>query len=280
MNGVGSVRVDGADLHVTQRGQGPMCLVPCSIGTAHFELLTARLADRFTIVCVDPRGGGRSTGHAADLTFDLLARDFEAVRTAVGVPRWWVLGYSILGSLAIEYARRCPETVSHVVVTGTPPHGDMARVVQAGMAYVAAAASAERQQIFAANMAALPPGTDPRMAVPAQTPLRFYDARFDVTPLYAVAEVKPALFSQLMGPLTSGWDVTVGAPLRVPLLVAHGKHDYVVPHTMWDDVLPKLATATFELFEHSGHQPFFEEPQRFAEVVTEWMSRAPTGHAQ
>jgi proline iminopeptidase len=257
-----------------------MCLVPCSIGTRHFELLTAKLAEHFTIVCVDPRGGGRSTGNPADLTFDVLARDFEAVRTAVGAPRWWVLGYSILGSLAIEYARRCPDTVSHAVVAGTPPNGDMAGMVQAGMAYIEREASLERKRVFAENMAKLPPGTDPRQAVPAQTPFRFYDPHFDVMPLYATADVKPLFFAHLMGALSSGWDVTAGPPLRVPLLVAHGKHDYVVPHTMWNDVLPKLTTATFELFERSGHQPFFEEPQRFAEVVTAWMSQAAAGRAQ
>ena len=275
-----SVLVNGAEIHYTVHGRGPMCLVPCSIGTGHFELLTAGLADRFTIVCVDPRGAGRSTGNAADLTFDVLARDLEAVRAAVGAERWWVLGYSIVGSLAIEYARRCPDTVSHVVVAGTPPHGDMARVVQEGIAYVAAAASVERKQIFADNMAALPPGTDPRMAVPAQTPLRFFDPKFDVMPLYRVAEVKPDFFAHLMGALTSSWDVLEGPPLRVPLLVAHGQHDFVVPHTMWADVLPRLPTASFALFERSGHQPFFEEPGRFADVVSEWMDRPAAGQPQ
>ena len=66
----------------------------------------------------------------------------------------------------------------------------------------------------------------------------------------------------------------------MPLLVAHGKHDYVVPHTMWEGVLPQLPTASFQLFDRSGHQPFFEEPQRFGQVVTEWMGQAPAGRAR
>jgi proline iminopeptidase len=274
-----SVTVDGVDLHYTVRGQGPWCLVPCAIGAAHYELLTAGLTDRFTIVCLDMRASGRSGGQASDVTFDLLAADFEAVRRHVGAERWAVLGYSIVGAVAIEYGRRCPETVSHVIAAGTPPNGDMAGMVTAGMAYVEREASAERKRLFAENMARLPPGTDPRQAVPAQTPLRFYDARFDVTPLYAVAEVKPPFFAQLMGSLTASWDVTAGE-LRVPLLVAHGKHDYVVPHTMWADVLPRLPSASFVLFERSGHQPFFEEPERFGQVMSEWMGKAAAGLPQ
>ena len=274
-----SVIVDGVELNYTVRGQGSWCLVPCAVGVAHYELLTAGLTDRFTIVCLDMRASGRSGGQASELTLDLLARDFEAVRRHVGAERWAVLGYSIAGAVAIEYGRRCPDTVSHVIAAGTPPNGDMAGMVKAGMAYAEHQASDERKRLFAENMARLPPGTDPRQAVPAQTPLRFFDARFDVTPLYAVAEVKPLFFAQLMGPLTAAWDVTAGE-LRVPLLVAHGKHDYVVPHTMWADVLPRLPSASFVLFERSGHQPFFEEPERFGQVMSEWMGKAAAGLPQ
>ena len=38
----------------------------------------------------------------------------------------------------------------------------------------------------------------------------------------------------------------------------------------------RLPSATFELFEKSGHQPFFEEPDRFATAVTDWFA-AETG---
>ena len=275
-----TVRVEGAELHYAQRGQGPTCVVPCALGTAHYEMLTAGLAEHYSLVFVDLRGSGRSTGTPSDLTLDVLARDLEAVRVQVGASSWWVLGYSILGVPAIEYARRCPGSVSHVVVAGTPPHGDMGRLAQLSAAFFEATAPAERKQIFADNLAKLPPGTDPRMAVPAQTPMRFFDPRFDVMPLLAVIDFKPAFFAHLMGPLTSGWEITAGPPLTVPLLVAHGRHDYVVPHTMWDGVLPQLPAASFQLFERSGHQPFFEEPQRFVEVVTEWMGRAAARRTQ
>ncbi|WP_437507473.1 alpha/beta fold hydrolase [Sorangium sp. So ce1099] len=61
--------------------------------------------------------------------------------------------------------------------------------------------------------------------------------------------------------------------LRVPLLSAHGRHDYTVPCALWEGVVPTWPDATLHLFEQSGHQPFFEEPERFAAAVTDWMSR-------
>ncbi len=61
--------------------------------------------------------------------------------------------------------------------------------------------------------------------------------------------------------------------LRTPIFLAHGRHDYVVPHILWDGVVEKLPKATLQIFERSGHQPFFEEPDRFTDAVADSMAR-------
>ena len=272
------VAVDGAELHCSTRGTGPACLVLTNLGTQPLErMMPPRLSDRHTLVFVDLRGSGRSTGEPADLTFDRLAEDLEAVRTHLGFERVAVLGYSILGALAIEYGRRRPASVSHVIAVGTPPRGDMAWLAERSAAFFEQHASDDRKQILRDNMARLPPGTPPSQAIFAQTPMRFFDARFEAAPLFADAVFKPRFFEHLLGPLTAGWDVTAGADaLRVPLLIALGRHDYTVPHSVWEGIVETLPDATMQIFERSGHQPFFEEPDRFATVVGDWMRERPT----
>ena len=269
------VSVNGAELYYSTRGTGIPCIVPCILGTRPYERLTPPpLTDYFQFIYVDVRGGGKSTGQPSDLTFDALAADLEAVRQAAGVERAAVLGYSILGVLAIEYGRRCPGSVSHVIASGTPPTGDMGRVAKEGTAFFEADGSEERKAILQENYAKLPPDTPPAQAVFAQTPMRFFDPRFNAVPLFAEAEFRPELFERVLGSLTSGWNVTSGDDrLRVPTLLAHGRYDYVVPHTMWTGIVHTLPDATLHVFERSGHQPFFEEPERFVEVVREWMAR-------
>ena len=116
------VPVNGAELFYSTRGTGIPCIVPCIMGTKSYEHLTPPpLPEHFQFIYVDLRGGGKSTGNPSDLTFDVLADDLEAVRRAAGVERAAVLGYSILGVLAIEYGRRCAGRVSHVIAAGTPP---------------------------------------------------------------------------------------------------------------------------------------------------------------
>ena len=98
------VSVNGAELFYASRGTGYPCIVPCILGTdVHQRLTPPPLTDHFKFVYVDLRGGGRSTGDPADLTFELLARDLDAVRADLGVSRVAVLGHSILGVVALEY---------------------------------------------------------------------------------------------------------------------------------------------------------------------------------
>lgn len=275
------VSVDGAELFYSSRGTGPVCLVPSAMGTKLYERQMPRqMSEGRQFVFVDLRGGGHSTGDPTVLTFDQVAADFEAVRVDRGVDKVAIIGHSILGVLAIEYGRRCPATVSHVITVGTPPRGDMAWLLGAATQFFEQDASQERKDVLRDNLAQLPPGTPFEQSFPAQAPLRFYDARTDMMPLYQDTVVKPELLGHLLGPLTKDWDVTRDpSSLRVPILLTHGRYDYTVPYTLWDRIEAVLPVATRRVFSRSGHQPFFEEPDAFAIVVAEWMKKQDDARA-
>lgn len=269
------IAVEGAELYCSTAGTGPACLFLTGIGTRPYEVQTRRaLTDRFRLVYVDLRGSGLSTGEATDLSFGVLAADLEAVRRDLGLHRIAVLGHSILGLLAIEYGRRCPDSVSHVIAVGTPPTGDMALVAARASAFFEEDASQDRKEVLRDNLTRLPSHASLMQTVLAQTPQRFFDPRFDAAALFAEAVLRPQLLRHVMGTLAPTRHVTDGSSsMRVPIYIAHGRYDYVVPHVLWDGIAAKLPTATFRLFEESGHQPFFEEPNRFAANLEDWMTR-------
>ncbi|MCY3844117.1 MAG: alpha/beta hydrolase [Acidobacteria bacterium] len=269
-----TVTVDGAELYCSVHGSGPVCLVPSAIGTAPYERQMApQLADHLTMVFFDLRGGGRSTGRAADLTFDRFAEDVDAIRGALGVDRVALLGHSILGMLVLECGRRLPDRVSHVVTVGTPPHGDMSALGARSTAFFEADADDERRQRMRGNLAALPPDPSPGQILLAQTPMRFHDPTMDAAPLFAGAVSRPELLMHLSVTLAAEWTITADpGSLTVPILLTHGRSDYTVPHTLWAGIPATLPDATFRLLEASGHQPFFEEPERFTAAVTEWIA--------
>lgn len=258
----------------------PPLVILCSLGTqTHEQQMPAALRDRFRLVFVDVRGSGASPEDAATLTFDAVAEDLDRLRTELGVTSIAVFGHSILGALAIEAARRRPAAISHVIAVGTPPFGDMARLAHEAALAFEREASAERKAILAVNLAALPAGASPGQVMFAETPKRFFDAHFDATPLFAGAVMRPEFFAHLFGRLLPSWHVSASSsasepPLRTPLLLALGKFDFVSPPALWSELVPELPNATVEIFERSGHQPFFEQPERFAEVVASWMAES------
>lgn len=75
------------------------------------------------LVRYDPRGCGLSDWDVADLSFPRQVADLEAVVETSGVERFPLLGISQGGAIAVEYAVRHPERVSHLILYGAYAHG-------------------------------------------------------------------------------------------------------------------------------------------------------------
>ena len=85
------------------------------------------LARRFRLVRYDERGCGLSDWDVPEFSFEAWVRDLEAVVDAVGLERFPLLGISQGGPVAIAYAVRNPERVSHLVLLGSYAQGRRAR---------------------------------------------------------------------------------------------------------------------------------------------------------
>ena len=76
-----------------------------------------------TFLRYDERGNGLSDWEVADVSFDAWVRDLETVVEASGVDRFALFGLSQGGAVAIEYAARHPERVSHLILCGAYSRG-------------------------------------------------------------------------------------------------------------------------------------------------------------
>jgi pimeloyl-ACP methyl ester carboxylesterase/DNA-binding SARP family transcriptional activator len=87
------------------------------------------LSARHTLVRYDERGCGLSDWDvdSASFTLDAWVRDLETVVDALGLQRFPLLGISQGGPIAITYAARHPDRVSHVIVHGTCARATWAR---------------------------------------------------------------------------------------------------------------------------------------------------------
>jgi pimeloyl-ACP methyl ester carboxylesterase len=83
----------------------------------------AELSRRFRLVRYDERGCGLSDWDIGRFSFDDWVDDLETVADAAGLDRFPLLGISQGGPVAIAYAVRHPERVTHLVLLGSFAQG-------------------------------------------------------------------------------------------------------------------------------------------------------------
>lgn len=120
---------DGVRLAYATSGKGPP-LVKASNWLTHLDHDWASpvwshwwraLSDGHLLVRYDERGCGMSdwSVDASSFTLDAWVQDLETVVDTLGLERFPLLGMSQGGPIALTYAARHPERVSHLVVFGT-----------------------------------------------------------------------------------------------------------------------------------------------------------------
>lgn len=81
------------------------------------------LARGYSLFRYDGRGNGLSEWNVEDVSFDAWVQDLETVVDAAGLDQFALMGHSQGGAVAIAYAVRHPERVSHLVLCGAYSRG-------------------------------------------------------------------------------------------------------------------------------------------------------------
>jgi len=76
------------------------------------------LGNDFSLVRYDGRGSGLSDWEVEDVSFEAWIHDLERVVDAAGLEKFALMGHSQGGAVAIAYAVRHPERVSHLILWG------------------------------------------------------------------------------------------------------------------------------------------------------------------
>jgi pimeloyl-ACP methyl ester carboxylesterase/DNA-binding CsgD family transcriptional regulator len=127
---------DGVRLAYAASGQGEPVVIKAATWLSHLELdwdspvwrhVLRSMGARGTFVRYDERGCGLSDWLVPELSFESWVADLECVVDAVGAERFVLLGISQGAAVAIAYAVRHPERVSHLVLHGGYARGRLVR---------------------------------------------------------------------------------------------------------------------------------------------------------
>ena len=267
-------RAGAVTLYYEVRGSGagtPLVMVNGGPGFDHTYVHCSAawdvLARGRRVVFYDQRGNGRSAplkpGQSCTLA-DQIA-DLDALRAQLGCARIDLLGHSWGGYLVMAYAARHPEHIEHLIIcdSAAPKWDDTVflfkDVFPEGM---------ERQQAVGFAEAL---GDSAALA----TDLREYMAMLFWSPEHRdvfLANVANYKYTRAVNVALNAdlkqYDLNPElAKFRFPTLVLTGRYDMnVAPSVAWK-IHKAIPGSSYHAFEHSGHLPYFEEPDEFVSTV-------------
>jgi proline iminopeptidase len=273
-----SLNVPGAIFRYTVEGKGPFVL---TVGGESLirSLYTNRLRDNLTFIYADPESVPSSV--ADTLTMESIARDIERVRIFLGLERISVMGHSKYGFIPLEYALRYPVHAGWSILSGARPF-TTSRASDLSRLYWDSLASQERKTIREENLKLLKNDTRQKTAseisfdqYKANVPMWFADPHFDISALEKAwkGSKNMAFVNRYDRVIIRSYDNSARyQEISTPVLVMSGKYDFVFPHLLWKDFGKEMPDYTFYLFDDAGHNPMLEVPDKFDQLLIDWIS--------
>ena len=121
-----SVEANGIEIAYDVQGAGPPMVLlhgATSSGREDFAAQLPLMSKAFLVHVPDARGHGRTRWDAADgFAYDTLVEDLRAFVDALGLQTFHLVGFSMGGMTALQFASRWPERLRTLVAIGITTH--------------------------------------------------------------------------------------------------------------------------------------------------------------
>jgi pimeloyl-ACP methyl ester carboxylesterase len=256
-------------------GDGPALLLLHGIANSSetWERVAPALAEHFTLIAPDLLGHGHSATPRGDYSLGAHATAVRDVLTALGIDRVTVVGHSLGGGIAMQFAYQFPERCQRMVLVSS---GGLGREVH-----------------FVLRAASLP-GAD--YLLPALTSARLVGAGRSLGGLLKRLRISPGEDLEVLGQGFAALDnagsrqaflQTVRAVIEpsgqrvsahnrlklaalLPTLIVWGECDSIIPVAHGEAAHEAIPGSRFEVFPGAGHMPHDFDPKRFAALLTEF----------
>jgi proline iminopeptidase len=274
----GFVLIDGTKLDFIVEGKGIPCLV---IGSSIYypRTFSKVLQDHFHLYFVDMRWFAKnySPVNLSDFRLQTIIDDIEKVRSELKLEKVIIMGHSIHGAIAYEYAKQHPDKVSHLVMIDAPnTAGNIDQEV--AISDLWNTASAERKDMqsknwkILANMTNLTPAQLEIETYCLMSPEYWYNPTYDARWLWQGMALNTDILHYLYNTIFSNYHMFKdGLRVPVPTFLAQGRYDYVYPYTLWNGY-DTIHGLTIKIFDKSGHTPQLEENGLFDTELLKWIN--------
>lgn len=269
-------------------GSGPALLLIHGIGdnSTAWEPVHAQLARRFTVIAPDLLGHGQSDKPRADYSVAAYANGMRDLLSVLDIEKVTVVGHSLGGGVAMQFAYQFPQLVDRLILVGA---GGVTKDVNIALRFAALPAGGEALallrlplvlpalQAIGHLLGAVVGSTGVGRDIPnalrilADLPEPTASAAFTRT-LRAVVDWRGQVVTMLdRCYLTES----------VPVQLIWGEQDVVIPVSHAHMAHAAMPGSRLEIFPKSGHFPFHDDPDRFIDLVEEFIdSTTPADYDQ
>jgi pimeloyl-ACP methyl ester carboxylesterase len=259
-------------------GHGPAVLFIHGIGddSSTWLRVLAPLTQDFTVIAPDLLGHGGSAKPRADYSVAAYACGMRDLLATLDIERVSVVGHSLGGGVAMQFAYQFPERCERLVLVGPGGLGPgvhpllrLATAPGAGLLLPLISGTPVRAMLrglgdLLRSTGGLGLGADLDYVVGKYTRLAEPTSRQSfLRTLRSVVDWRGQVVNML--------DRSYLAE-AIPTMLVWGSHDHVVPSSQAEAAHKAMPGSRLEVFEGAGHFPHHSDPERFLAVLREFLT--------
>ena len=272
-----TIEIHGQPVTFHKMGEGPPLLLVHGITSSSrtWKSVMPRLAAEHTVIAPDLLGHGRSAKPQGDYSLGAYASGMRHLMIALDVPKATVVGHSLGGGIAMQFAYQFPDRISRLVLVDTGGIG---------------------REVNPALRAATLPGAE--YVLPILFTPTLHDAGLKVRNFLAgiglrgsadvegvaegfasltEADARRAFINTVRSVIDpTGQRVSAADRLYltrdIPSLIVWGDRDRIIPASHADLAHELMPGSRLEIFPGAGHFPFNDDPDRFIEVLERFIA--------
>jgi len=277
-----TVALHGRSVTYFQAGSGPvLLLIHGMAGTCeNWQAVIEPLARQHTVIAPDLPGHGSSAPGGGDYSLGALAAGLRDLLVALGHERATLVGHSLGGGIAMQFAYQFPEATERLVLVCSGGLGPEVNPVLRAAAlpgadlFIAATAGPGRVAGSALGRGLAAVGLRPNADVAEVA--RGYASLADRGRRAAFLATLRAVVG------TEGQRVHAGDRLYLaegmPVLIVWGRADRMIPVEHGERAHEAIAGSRLEIFEEAGHMPQLEAPARFVAALEGFLEETEPAH--
>ena len=256
-------------------GSGPVLLLLHGITNSSetWEPAVDALADRFRIIAPDLLGHGHSATPRGDYSLGAHASGVRDVLSALDVPRATVVGHSLGGGVAMQFAYQFPERCERLVLVssgglGREVHLLLRAAALPGADYVLPLLSSRHVVRVGRGVGAVLGRVRLRPSGDIDALARGWASLDNQGSRQAFLHTVRAVIEPAGQRVNAGDRLYLAAAL--PTLIVWGERDSIIPLEHGRAAHAAMPGSRFVVFPGAGHMPHVDDPERFAAVLTEF----------